>query len=398
MNTPTSFQITVSAELELAFYAIIDRMAKLGKKLNTLAPGVRKVGNSAIKQGELLYPATVYEITNGTLTVEGNHKYVGKISHEDGMTSISEVPGFTINPTFRTRHHCDHCNKVRNRNSYFVFTHEERGELQVGSSCLKDFIGHNPQHLLGWLDGLAELHLLDNVGPSDENEGGGLRTAFGYEFNLTLATIVNQIRTRGFRSAKMVAEIEASNPLRTVTTTAEEVNGRLFDHYRRDEYRVACTPTEENYSEAAEFLTWAAARTGDVSTFWFNVVQQLENNAVFLPKKVSYVAAAVQMWIRENEAAKVRGETKVSEFVGAVGEKIEASITVTRINLFDTQFGTSRMIIGTTEAGAVLVWTTTSASVRDVEVGQTLKLSGAVKNHAVFRDIKQTVLTRCKVV
>ena len=84
-----------------------------------------------------------------------------------------------------------------------------------------------------------------------------------------------------------------------------------------------------------------------------------------------------------------------SKFVGSVGDKIEAPMTVVKvIDLPNGFYGPSKMFIMRDPDENEYVWTT---GARILERGETYNIRGWVKNHSTFRNIEQTILTRCKV-
>ena len=85
-------------------------------------------------------------------------------------------------------------------------------------------------------------------------------------------------------------------------------------------------------------------------------------------------------------------EEHSSQFVGSVGERIEVSITVTKNIQLDGQFGQSNMHIMEDANQNVFVWTTAS---KNWPVGSEKTIRGTVKQHNIYQNQKQTILTRC---
>lgn len=82
-----------------------------------------------------------------------------------------------------------------------------------------------------------------------------------------------------------------------------------------------------------------------------------------------------------------------SEYVGTMGERIEVTLTVTKAITLDGYYGQSIMHIFEDEDGNVFVWTTSAKSIPE---GTTVTLRGTIKDHKIYRNTKQTILTRCK--
>lgn len=94
------------------------------------------------------------------------------------------------------------------------------------------------------------------------------------------------------------------------------------------------------------------------------------------------------------EVAKLTHEPSESKFVGEIGERIEIEVEVKRAIPLENYYGN---IIFTFEDDDknIFVWKTTP---RPIEVGSRIKLRGTVKAHNIFRDVEQTVLSRCTLI
>lgn len=60
---------------------------------------------------------------------------------------VSAVPGASIPEEYRSADMrvCDHCNQQRSRNKVYILRHEDGKTVQVGSTCLAEFLGEDPQ-------------------------------------------------------------------------------------------------------------------------------------------------------------------------------------------------------------------------------------------------------------
>lgn len=92
----------------------------------------------------------------------------------------------------------------------------------------------------------------------------------------------------------------------------------------------------------------------------------------------------------------------ISQHVGTIGERIEFDAVIDHSAWFEYPsfrgFGMDTMYIHSfkDDKGNVLVWKT--ANGLGIEKGERVHIKGTIKEHNVYRDEKQTVLTRCKVV
>lgn len=114
----------------------------------------------------------------------------------------------------------------------------------------------------------------------------------------------------------------------------------------------------------------------------------------------SYTEVAEYCKAKATEAMpKVESEKTVSEYIGNVGEKIEAKVTFKRQFSFESHMGwmTTINYINTfvDENGNVLVWKTSSW--QDIDEGNAYTIKGTIKDHNEYKGTKQTILTRCKI-
>lgn len=82
-----------------------------------------------------------------------------------------------------------------------------------------------------------------------------------------------------------------------------------------------------------------------------------------------------------------------SEFVGEIGDRMEIEVTIEKAIDLNGYYGLSTMhIMRDNYSGNVFVWTTAS---KHWEEGVVKTIRGTVKDHRTYRNVNQTVLTRC---
>lgn len=91
--------------------------------------------------------------------------------------------------------------------------------------------------------------------------------------------------------------------------------------------------------------------------------------------------------------------TSTSEFYGEVGKRYDLTLTYMRSHSWATYFNHTTSIqylYSFKDAeGNIFVWKT--GTYLGIEENSTVALKGTVKEHSLYRELKQTVLTRCKV-
>lgn len=81
-----------------------------------------------------------------------------------------------------------------------------------------------------------------------------------------------------------------------------------------------------------------------------------------------------------------------SEFQASIGSRIERELTIKKAIKSDGYYGTSYFYVMEDENKNIYVWAT---SARNWQEGEVHKLRGTVKEHKLYKNQKQTVLTRC---
>lgn len=85
-----------------------------------------------------------------------------------------------------------------------------------------------------------------------------------------------------------------------------------------------------------------------------------------------------------------------SDFVGNLDEKIECVLKLQKICNFESQWGLTYIYNFLDDNENVFIWKT-SKSLPEIEEGDNITISGKIKEHNKYNGIKQTVLTRCKI-
>ena len=103
---------------------------------------------------------------------------------------------------------------------------------------------------------------------------------------------------------------------------------------------------------------------------------------------------------RDKDEIKAYVETLIydpgtSEWVGNIGERLTMPLTCTRIMHFMNNYGETTMFQFETDDGDVCNWSTQTS--KDIKEHHRYMIAGTVKQHNIYRNVKQTILTRCSI-
>ena len=84
-------------------------------------------------------------------------------------------------------------------------------------------------------------------------------------------------------------------------------------------------------------------------------------------------------------------EPSSSEYIGSIGERLELTLTVEKAVVLEGEHP-STLHVMRDNCGNCYVWTTAA---KNWAVGSTHHIRGTLKEHKMFRNEKQNILTRC---
>lgn len=311
------------------------------------------------------YTTTVYKCEVKGFAVIDGWRLIGSATY-DSPTADPIVRTAAAGVEFE-RNRCDHCGRRARRKYVSVLENVETGErMQVGRSCSRDFLGKiiTPTYEDALYEGFG-LGILEEATPAVliiavalavvEYQGGYTRGTTGI--------IVDKLVNHGGD--------------RLLTGEREAINALM---------------TDEKYDEAGEICAWIASTTED-SDYMRNLrAVASDPDADVIERRTKLVASAVAAWARHNAPVVPK---QVSEWIGAIGDKANLTVTVEKIRAFDNQWGTSYLLIMRTADGNIVKTITTARWVHDDEVqeGATITLAATIKDHTRYGDEKQTVIS-----
>ncbi len=313
-------------------------------------------------------------------------RFVAAVDAVEGGTILCYPPGSTAEvPNDQIRAGgCDHCHTTRARRSTVLVAHEESGQiLQVGRSCLKDFLGHST---------LPVFLTTDDVSNSLGGSLGGTPAAWDVHSVLTYAAAAVEAFGWTPTAASEHARVPTRDQVRLALTGgrgADRLRDQLAPHLADAEARAP-----QLRSDLLNGLTGG-------SGYEANLVAVLRGDAVdakHLGLAVSAIPAHQRLTAARAREAPRQEAAQAVDHVGTLGEKITLTGVVrTALRVDGYTYHSPDSVLLVVDCGtAVAKMTTSAAWAYPVKVGDPLAVTGTVKAHTEWNGIKQTVLTRAK--
>lgn len=163
---------------------------------------------------------------NGETPKFNGWSFVGTLNHTVEGNVVRAIPGLEVPVQFRNRRPvCDHCNCDRNRRDTYIVRHDDGTHKQVGSNCLKDFLGHTDPSKLA---AAAELVLgAFDVCAAHTGRGGNAMSVY----RIDLPEYLNAVATVVLRDGQFITRKMANESNGKLIPTSVVAMG-LFNSYR----------------------------------------------------------------------------------------------------------------------------------------------------------------------
>lgn len=281
---------------------------------------------------------------------------------------------------------CEHCNVNRQRNVTYLARHDDGRFVQVGSTCVKDYLGGNSLEDFRFASDInLFLSQWASEGVDRDEQSGSRSDMLNTSKVLTASAYV--IAQSGFISR----------------AKADEENGVLptssFVSILLDKGIEKAYESSEHAEKAEKVIRWAQ----DLST------EDVSNNDYLL--KVSSLLACT--WVNRrnlgilvsaiaayDNAMSRKEVAKNSLHVGTVGKRQDFfGLVVTGYKVLpDYGYGCATVYNFVDGDGNQLSWKASAGSSVDLSKGDIVDLKATVKAHGEWHGMKKTELTRCKVI
>lgn len=400
----TSLDPQLEADYETRSFVILDALALNAiRKLGDLSARAQKLGLPAfdIELGESQYRRSpdnprVYDhyrtlkVTGGVPKLQG-WSFFAKIEHSDegnvvkgfwaGEDSPSQSGGSELFKRMtECPSNCDHCKTNRKRNVTFFFRNKQTDDvMQVGSSCVADFSGHQSPMTIAslaqaWPEVINEL-------TSDPDDYGVSYGKPAFDTNEILAASAAVIREGG----RWVPRHE--DPWGV--GSSGEVAGLLSSPRNYD-----ALVTAVDVDKAAKVREWLCTEDFDNrGEVYRNNLQVLAKKDYISEKNVGLLASSVAAWEREQRQGQASNRKPLANIkLGKEKEKLTLQVIIEKIIPIDSGFGSLLHLMRDLESNARVIWYNSGAS-KFFEGDQYL-ITGTVNDWSPRDGVWQTKLTR----
>lgn len=391
-------------------------MEDLMKKVNTIQNKCRRLGCDFhfAKVGEEIRevkdldgnPVTCKFIiveAEGTAIING-WEFVASVEHTEAGNIFSKaLTDIEIPEQYRTSNPvCEHCNSKRMRKDTFIIRNTETGEFkQVGKTCLKDFTFGMSASTAVWFASLKDVFA--------EAESAPISCGWGQRYFDTETVLLYTAETirhfgysksenRGDSTRDRMEDFFRVDHGMTRWMTDDEI-----ERIRQTMKQVGFNPESKEATEMVkEAVEWIQGQE-TVNDYLHNlkVVTSLKHTTC---GRFGLLVSLFPTFNRELELqAKRKQEAeqgRLSEHVGQVGDRLQIEVdSVKCITSWESCFNgytttTTYVWKITDKQGNIFTWKTSTWLNEEVPPKF---IKGTVKEHKVFREVKQTELTRCSV-
>lgn len=309
-------------------------------------------------------------------------EFVSTIQHlSDGYNIFYSWKNIQIPEHYKTaKSNCEHCKVFRYRlDTYLLFNSELNNYIQVGSSCIKDFL---EQTSVG--DILAKVNLVASLSKFLEGASTidcNAETRF-YHIREILAQTSACIRDHGWVSKTNSLQSGQQSTVSWVQANILGVGDGLS------------TPSLEDYKSANQAIDWVESISdaeADKSTYLYNIRTIVRSGMVDW-RTMSFAASIIPAFNRSQEASK----PITSDYVGTIKSKNIFTLRVKKYFTYNGSYGMIHNYLFEDNESNIFLWS--ASSQQDFKLDTTYLVKGTIKAHKEFKGVKQTEINRCQII
>lgn len=350
-----------------------ETLGPLRHRIEALDRRAAKLGTAPIRlrdTGERDSAGHAFVVLHGTAPVLAGWALAAIVEHRDDAATVRAVSelGARLDPAAFETPWCEHCGLRRRRNATFVVVHVDSGELrQVGSGCLRDFLGgHDPERACRQAEYLALAR--------DELKGAeNMTTPPEPTLESFSAHAAHVVRAQGFISRKRAQQ------------TSEPASADLA---LRSLQERPDAPDLSDRAVASGALRWAQVLPtlkDELSQFETDALAVIESRRVNTRRERGLMCALIAAY-RQRRAR--------SSHLAQPGQRLVTTVLVERVMPVPSErYGTvHRCELIDANVNRLAWWQTRGAP---LQPGAVVNLEGTVERHTRFGAAAVTVLSHC---
>jgi len=337
----------------------------------------------------------VYDVTiKGECPRIDGYTFYGSLDHVSlpGSTVVKTVPGLNI-PTqfFESKPVCDHCGTVRRRNDTFVLKQANGEFIQIGRTCLKDFMGHDPKNVVGYLQSLYKV--ISELSDEEQMFVGGGKQHWGFDSTEVLLGTMAIIRQHGWKSKSKAVDGEtptADLVIDMFMPSRDPNHKRWLANIRSDMKKNH----ESDSTTAMDAIKWLDSQetTGE----YIHNLKSIRRSKQGVPTNLfGFWCSLIPTYIRAKEREQ-QNDLK-NEYFGKIKNKYTAKVTINHVNQTQGYGGQIMIYTMITDDGYTLTWFSNSSTVT-MNLGEQYTIAFTVSSHQEWGPHKQTKVVRVKLV
>lgn len=326
-------------------------------------------------------------------------EFVASIDHHEEGNVIRNIIDIEIPQKYWiTGPFCEHCNTNRRRKDTFLVHNVETGEFkQVGRSCLRDYTGGYDAELAA-----AYIEMHDSLIEGEVYDEGS-RFYSGYtsqyhDVNKVIKMSKAIITRMGFVSSQepdsskgemfLLEELLACGSNKFNEHLIDNGVVRYYEDFNDEKYIQAVKEYYVNSDDTTSYMQ-------NMKTIFKSDYCKHRDYGYIISAVFSYDKAMEKKAKREAAEAKRVAENELSKYIGNIGDKVTLQIkSGSCVASNEDGFGGYSYLYKFVDVDDnVIMWSTGKWFEADKVNG----ITGKVKDHREFRDLKQTWITRCKV-
>ncbi|MGH7238689.1 MAG: hypothetical protein ACREHG_01350 [Candidatus Saccharimonadales bacterium] len=356
------------------------RAAKKGWTGELLLDGweteVTETGPSGLKVTKIMVEA---EIT-GKAPCYGGWTFLARIEWTQNGDSVTfNAPGVD-NVTRPTDQKCDHCGINRFRKYTYIVT-DGTDEIQVGSTCLKDFLGWNANPVFLYPPSKDDLF----------GEAGYGHGSPDFATESVLAASWAAIQTFGWVPA---SDYSGNATKYVVQSILDPINAK------EREFAMKIAPVvSEAESMAKRIREFVLSDEFSGSSDYVLNLKNIARAEYVESKFFGFLVSAPQAWAKAQERTLIKARENAeirNEWNGQPKDKVELNVTLKSIRFIEGQFGTTDLYTFHADDNSVYKWFSSRTIFTEKDIDVSVKVKGTIKNHDEYKGMKSTILTRVK--